>query len=188
MLDFEQRLYDVADGEELIVYPYDCIKSLLDNELVDIFTQKGVPRFWTPDVDFIHAERGGFNKLSDFADLNDNSNLLNESFTKCKDYSVFAMHNNSFIAINKEKQIVMVDYENYTEVYVHQDMKTFLYGLIIFNELVLRIIDKFPECDYYGDYLEKEDIDNFKSEILKMDERAIGEKTFWSIALGELEL
>ncbi len=185
MLDFEKRLYEVADGEELVSYSTECIKAMFEEDMIRILTEKGIPRFWTPDVDFIREERGAFQKMSNYIkDISDRE--VRNRFEKFKNYIVFAMHNNNFITLNEKKEVVMVDTEKCMETYVQRDIKSFVYSLVIFNEIVLRIIDEFPECDYYAEYIEEEDIENFKKVIAVFDETAIKEGTFWDIVLEEI--
>lgn len=186
MLDFEKRLSNVAEGEELVLYSAECIKNVVEEDLIKLLTQSGIPRFWTPDVDFIREERGAFQKLSAIFEEMDNK----EQFRcdKFKNYIIFAMHNNNFIALNEKNEVVMVDIDNGWEKYVHSTFRNFIYSLVAFNEIVLRIIDEYPECDYYADYLKKEDIEDFRKYISSIDGKAVEDDAFWdSVIIHILE-
>lgn len=185
MIDFEKRLKMIAEDEELIFYSNECIKGMVEEELLEILNKVGIPRFWTPDVDFIREEKGGFKKMNYFINQSTDDEII-DKYIKYREYIVFAMYNNDFITLKEENKVVLVQMEQSREIYVAQNIKVFIYSLIMFNEIVIRIINEFPDCDYYVDYLNEEDMETFKAELSNIDEKAMEEESFWNMVIHEL--
>lgn len=80
----------------------------------------------------------------------------------------------------------MLDTECGEEKYIICNMKAFVYSLVVFNEIVLKIIEENPDCDYYAECLTEDDIDYFKKEISLVDESAVSEDSFWDCAITEI--
>lgn len=188
MENIKSGLCEIAFGQDLMKYSMEKITAIFpEGEIVDIFAEHGVPRFLSPDIDFLREEINGFRKFSDFINMDEiQEDDIRDRAMKYKNYIAIAMHNNCFIAINPKKEIVMIDYERWSENYVNRDIIAFLSCVILINRLVMKTLNENPECDYFGDCLKDEDIAKFVQDITCVDERAMDEKAFWNIVLDEI--
>lgn len=186
-IDFEI----IADGQKLMRYSNEQIKkTLLKDDICQVFVEYGVPRFLSPDIDFIREEKGGFGKLCDYWNIENYAGIYEEIYLKKKfeeyvNYIVIASHNNGVIAIKDKKEVVFVDYESLSELYVNKNIEDFLFCIVLYNKMVVNVMEEHPTCEYYVEVLSQGEIDTLKEGIKRIDENAIKNDAFWSLVIDE---
>ena len=180
---------ELADGERLIQYSEEKVRRISNSEnILEVFTNFGVPRTVSPGVDFIREDMGGLGKLSDYLERecytdNISSELLEDKFKVFNRDIVVASYNNCIIVSRNRKEFIMVDCETLQECFVNSSIENFFECIFQFNKMVNRILETQPDLDYYVEGLKEKDLKELETDIINVEGEIGG---FWNMVIQGL--
>lgn len=160
------------------------------DDINDILLNIGVPNSAYPFIYFLSEEEGALKGLDKYYVLSEEDytkdfiRSMDEFFKK---YIVIAKTTGHAICFNEKKEIVYIDYGDYTEFFINNTIEEFLECIICYDNMVNNVKERYTGNIDYLDYLTNEDISKLRDRFITIFNDSLEKYDFWNCSIEFLE-
>lgn len=150
----------------------------------EILYNIGIPSATAPYINFVLQKDRKIYPLSKYININsyafeDEEDKIEQSRLLDIYLAIGFIGNGDYIVINDENQVILVNHEDLSEMYINYSLEDFMNCLYDYQFFMNKIYDRGTDEDELSELMNAEDIEALKEKLLELDEFSLDDDSFW---------
>lgn len=184
MYNKEKLNYLLDNTNECILFERTQKYANMSERDEEILYNIGIPSATAPFVNFTLQKDRKIYPLSKYVNIDsfafeDEEDKIEQSRLLDIYLAIGFIGNGDYIVINDENQVILVNHEDLSEMYINYSLEDFMNCLYDYQFFMNQIYDRGTDEDELSELMNAEDIEALKEKLLELDEFSLDDDSFW---------